>query len=245
MRIRHTRVTGNSPQVSEKPAARGLELRVHFRLPMRKHFAVLAFISLGASSAFAQLVSFGVKGGVPLIDQTVNSVDQSRPYIVGPSVEFRLPANFAIEVDALYQRIGQSVQFSEISAGVSQVSLSSVSLSQQLRANDWTFPVLGKYYFRPRSTSWSPYIATGWALRVLDVQNKGSETIMNSAGAPQTLPFNGHFHSDDGVGAVAAAGVRFKRGRLAISPEIRYTRWGSSTGWVNKNEAGFLLGISF
>lgn len=211
---------------------------------MRKHFAVLAFISLGASSAFAQLVSFGVKGGIPLIDQTVNSTDESRPYIVGPSVEFRLPANFAIEVDALYQRIGQSVQYSEINGGVSEVSLSSVSLSERLRANDWTFPVLGKYYFRPHS-AWRPYIATGWALRVLDVHETGSETITNAPSAPQRLQFSDHHHSDDGVGAVAAAGVRFRRGRLAISPEIRYTRWGSSTGWVNKNEAGFLLGLTF
>ncbi len=211
---------------------------------MRKHFAVLAFISLGASSAFAQLVSFGVKGGVPLIDQTVNSTDQSRPYIVGPSIEFRLPANFAIEVDALYQRVGTSIQFSELAGGVSQVDLSSVSLSQRQRANDWTFPVLGKYYFRPHST-WRPYIATGWALRVLDVHDTGSESILASTGLTQVLPLNSHYHSDDGVGAVAAAGVRFKRGRLAISPEIRYTRWGSSTSWVNKNEASFLLGLSF
>jgi hypothetical protein len=42
-----------------------------------------------------------------------------------------------------------------------------------------------------------------------------------------------------------AAGVRFNVWRLAIVPEARYTRWGSSEDLNRKNEAAFLLGISF
>jgi hypothetical protein len=57
---------------------------------------------LGIRIASAQAVSIGIKGGIP-IGGTIGQQDESRPYIVGPSVEVRLPAGFVIEVDALYR----------------------------------------------------------------------------------------------------------------------------------------------
>jgi hypothetical protein len=66
---------------------------------------------LGIRIASAQAVSIGIKGGIP-IGGTIGQQDESRPYIVGPSIEVRLPAGFAIEVDALYRRIGNTSSFS-------------------------------------------------------------------------------------------------------------------------------------
>ena len=47
------------------------------------------------------------------------------------------------------------------------------------------------------------------------------------------------------IGATFAAGVRMHAGRLGILPEVRYTRWSTSNLGSRKNEAKFLLGISF
>jgi hypothetical protein len=208
---------------------------------MKKHIAMFAFILLGTSSAFAQAVSFGVKGGIPMIDQTSQGNDESQPYIVGPSVEFRLPAGFALEVDALYQRVGTTLYSGQIGAGTGLNSVTG-SGSDRIRGNDWEIPVLGKYYFHRNAAKWQPYIATGWALRVIGVTDNASFT---SSTPIVTTQATSNYKSDVGVGAVAALGVRYKVGRLAILPEVRYTRWGSNTPWMNQNEATFLLGINF
>jgi hypothetical protein len=58
--------------------------------------------------------------------------------------------------------------------------------------------------------------------------------------------FHNHFRSDVGVGAVVAAGVRFRVGRLSVAPELRYTYWGSTAQFdLRRNEAAGLVGISF
>jgi hypothetical protein len=204
-------------------------LRQH--VSMKKHSAILLFMLFGAYAASAQSLqslSVGVKVGVPLLDSTSGGSDESQPYILGGSVELRLPASFAIEADLLYQRVGQSSTTSE-PGGFSEI--------QRLRGNDWQVPFLGKYYFGHRSTGFQPYIATGWALRIVGID----ETFAVTGSSPA----NQSYRSDLGVGATAAVGVRIGTKKLALTPEIRYTRWGSSTSWLNQNELSFLLGISY
>lgn len=187
---------------------------------------------LGTPLAFAQQssISFGVKGGVPLIGQTDQGSDESQIYIVGAAVEFRLPASFAVEIDGLYQRVGDSYDFSETNG------TASISGIERQRGNDFEFPFLGKYYFRRRSTAWQAFIDTGWALREIDIFS--NESLSNGMSEGR------NYWSQLGVGAVAGAGLRFGS-RHTIVPEIRYTRWGSSTTWMNPNELAFLLGINF
>ncbi len=79
------------------------------RMRIRALFCLL--ILNGIQAASAQLVSIGVKGGVSLTEHTTANQDESCPYIVGPSIEFRLPAGFAIEAAALYERLGTSASF--------------------------------------------------------------------------------------------------------------------------------------
>jgi hypothetical protein len=213
-----------------------LETCVLRQFAMKKHLTVVLFILFGsyaASGQSLQSISAGVKVGVPLIDPTTGGSDESQPYILGGFLEFRLPASFAIEADLLYQRVGESSTIYE------SVGAFGVSMAQRLRGNDWQVPFLGKYYFGHRSTGFQPYIATGWALRIVGID----ETFAETGSSP--VPANESYRSGIGVGAVAAVSVRIGTQKLALTPEFRYTRWGSSTSWLNQNELSFLLGISY
>jgi hypothetical protein len=196
-------------------------------------YTVLFFLSLTAMNISAQVVSLGVEGGVPLTDR-VFPPDESRPYIIGPSVEFRLPARFALEAEALYQRVGTSAVFGIISGTQSDF------VSYRTRGNLWEFPLLGKYYFQPRSQRWQPYVETGWAFRTAWTHTSGTST---QTGMPPSS-FKDDSRSPFNVGASFGAGVRIHVSRLALSPEVRYTRWGEEN-LLRKNEAGILLGIHF
>src|SRR5436190_5859676 len=97
------------------------------------------FLCIG--SAGAQLVSVGVKGGVSITEPGRYN-DESKRYIVGPSVEFRLPFRFAAEIDALYMRTGSSSRFFFLdSTGIAGIT---TDIRTRTRGNSWEFPVLGK-----------------------------------------------------------------------------------------------------
>jgi hypothetical protein len=202
---------------------------------MRQRFLFFGLIiTMAGHTASAQLVSFGVKGGVRFTD-AAGAQDESRPYIVGPSIEFRLPASFAIEFDALYQRTGNTSLF----------NLLDTSYIFRQRGNSWEFPLLGKYYFMSRTSAWRPFIGTGWAFRTTQIHSVTSVTTTDTTGVAHTTTSHDNYGGGLDAGAAFAAGVRFHLGRLAIVPEARYTRWGSSENFNRKNEAGFLLGITF
>jgi hypothetical protein len=211
---------------------------------MKKHVLLFLLMIAGGRIAPAQLVSIGVTGGVPFLDRASNP-DESRPYIIGPSVEIRLPAGFAIEASGLYQRIGtnETLRFiSIIAPGASQPGLT--FFNNRLRGNSWEFPLLGKYYFRSRTSSWQPFVGTGWAFRVVGVHETINETNSDVNGDSHSLSFKDS-HTDVSVGAVFSAGVRYRVGRMALMPEVRYTYWGSQVDLLRKNEAAFMLGIHF
>jgi hypothetical protein len=199
------------------------------------------FVATGLLSA--QPVSIGVLGGAPLVDQT-NGNDESRPYLVGPSVEVRLPAGFAIEADALYQRIGNTSSFALLESFIGAGVAITTAETTRTRANQWEFPVLGKYYFR-RNSRWQPFVGTGWAMRFADIHQSGNETVVNTGAAVSTFTFTDSFRSDLQVGATFTAGIRYRIGRFAMLPQVRYTRWGGQNNILNKNEAAAALGLSF
>ncbi len=198
----------------------------------------LLFIA-GIRSAPAQEITVGVTGGVRLTGGTQYQ-DESRPYVVGPTLELRLPAGFAVEVDALYQRIGTTSTYLFQSGEISNAFVN------RQRGNYWQFPLLGKYYFRPRSEGWQPFAESGYAFRVTGFHSIGSTTVTNADGTSQTSAFRNDYRSGLEIGAVIGAGVRFHAGRLAVSPQIRYTRWGDNNNGVTpRNEVGLLMGLSF
>ena len=194
--------------------------------------------------ASAQLVSVGVKAGVPFLNQTFGR-DESRPYVVGPSIEFRLPDGFAVEVDALYRRIGNTFWFGNFGSFAPVTFPSVTFLINRQRGNYWEFPMLGKYYFRRRTAAWQPFLATGYAFRAIGIHQDVSETLVDASDNSRVISFRNNSRSDLGVGAVFAAGLRFQAWRLSVLPEVRYTRWGSGSSQIRKDEGAFLLGISF
>ncbi len=97
---------------------------------------LLCFLVAGAVAS-AQPFGAGVKVGVPATDAFkvlplptfAAFTGESPRYTVGPYVELRLPANMAVEVDALYR----SYDFRNAGVGAS--------------ASSWEFPVLIKHRF--------------------------------------------------------------------------------------------------
>jgi len=200
-----------------------------------------ALALLGMSAASAQLVSVGALGGVRLTDGFKLFNDESRIYDVGGSVEVRLPAGFAVEADALYQRIGYSYGLIS-SAGAAPGG----TLAFRERGNLWEFPLLGKYYLRPGSESWQPFVGIGPAFRTASLHSQESASILSGTNESSAITtFRGDFRSNVQTGAAIAVGLRFKLGPVALLPQARYTYWGHSNYGITKNEATLLLGVTF
>lgn len=192
-----------------------------------------------AGTAFAQFpVSVGVKGGVALTDAFE---DRSFSFI-NPGVTLTNPTaihNYSPSKDYL---VGPFVEVRlpfglgvEADALYRQLDFAVVQSGDTtpFRFNDstWEFPILAKYRFKLPVVR--PYVDAGPTFRH----------------AQDTLAGNTLSHH----GFAAGAGVDIKALVLHISPEIRYTRWGSDNilgdftapPYSNRNQVEFLVGISF
>lgn len=180
---------------------------------------IIALACLLPSFASAQHVRFGILGGASLTNgmkphieshsaaldprfgqYTLNVLDSSGPYdpILGPVIEFLLPRNFSVEVNALYRKLRSTQTVTAtFSDGSVQTHVDSID-----RAKTWQLPVLLKYSFP--SKRFSPYIEGGPTFRVWQEP---------SAMEPSK------------VGATAGVGADFIFGRFKAGPVIRYTRW--------------------
>jgi opacity protein-like surface antigen len=200
-------------------------------------------LSLGAASAFSQPFSFGVKAGVPLTDflaaarsQSFSFSANSHRYIAGATVELRLPLGLAVEADVLYRRLNYEGSGS--------------SLSSQTTGNAWEFPLLAKYRLPGKFVR--PYVDAGLAW---DTLSGVSQTIRNvlPTGATTAASSNpAELKKSTTSGFVMGVGVDVKVLVIHLSPEIRYTRWGSQhfidpSGLLhsNQSQAEFLVGITF
>src|SRR5437588_1175054 len=119
----------------------------------------LCLLLLIAAAAVAQPIGFGIKGGLPMNDfltaaksQTFRFDTTTNRYIVGPSIELRLPHGLGIELDVLYRHFGYS-SFSSISGITTTVTDARTSGSA------WEFPLVGKYKFHKGLVS--PYVEAG------------------------------------------------------------------------------------
>jgi opacity protein-like surface antigen len=183
----------------------------------------------------AQPFKLGVKAGVPLTDfySTVQSQNfgfnsNTKRYIVGPTVELRLPFGLGVEFDALYRRASYSG-----AAGSTLVNTT---------ANSWEFPLLAKYRFPTPVVR--PFVDAGIAW---DKLGGVTQSVLSATGLT-----NKPVDSTTTKGFVMGAGIEIPALIVRISPEIRYTRWGSSKFTDplslvrgSRNQAEFLLGITF
>ena len=171
----------------------------------------------------------GGRGGAALNDSTSYSfggrgVDlPGASYTIGPTLGVRLPVGFSVEGDALYNR--QTL-------GVLPVDVP--GLSQDW----WEFPVMLK--FTPGRSWVAPVLGAGVTVR----------HIRDFGGVPSFLLTRST--SSTSVGFVAGGGVRFKAGPVAITPEVRYSRWDSGSFaqsvadlFGGRNQVQLLVGLTF
>ena len=181
---------------------------------------------------FAQLpISFGVKGGWPLSYALSDSsgpglsrfYSGSREFIVGPMVELRLPLRISVEADALYHPFN-----------VTEGSTNGSTVLADTSYSVWEFPIIAKYHFGGHVLD--PFVGAGPEFRT----------------RPGGL-FSQNITKISNDGFVLSAGLDFKLKIIRISPEIRYTHWGSDNAAAatmaavssNQNQGAFLIGLTF
>jgi len=208
----------------------------------------LLLLLLGATPAFSQLVSFGIKGGVPLTDFVdaasgtnaagfIDFATHTNRYIIGATGELHLPFGFSAEVDVLYRH----VNYQETSQAVDVLTNSSTA------GNAWEFPILGKYRFL-KTKLVRPYVDAGVSFDTLSGLSQTVTSTVSSVtnGTPLQL------QNSTTRGYVFGGGIDIKFLVIHIQPEIRYTRWGAEhffdpSGLLHssENQGEFLLGITF
>ncbi len=182
--------------------------------------------------ADCQLLSFGVKGGIPLTDaySDVNlgngaiSAHFNNRYTIGPTVELHFPLHVSFEADLLYRHSRYSATSNIVPGG-------------SAGANDFQIPLLAKVDISHGLVG--PFIDGGVAYRHLSV------SLSNSAGQL----FLG-VNNPNSAGIAVGGGVQIKLLLIRISPEIRYTHWGqiafsNAAVTSNNNQLDLLVGVTF
>jgi hypothetical protein len=207
-------------------------------------YGLAIFVAI-ASPGSAQLFSAGVKAGVPATNFLGNA-DYYSPtmnrYIVGGTVELRLPLGLGVEVDALYRHYGYS--------GGSYTS-------DKTTMGDWEFPILAKYRLPGRILR--PFVDAGPAVDTLSGTSQTTSLLLtDNQLVTNTTSSPGELNQRTIAGFVAGAGADLHAARLHVLPELRYTRWKDEhfeytqsppaphfALHSNLNQVEFLLGITF
>ncbi len=210
---------------------------------------------LGAVSLNAQSVMFGGKGGVPVTGlleagtgakASYSSV--TNRYLIGATVEVKLPFGMSLEVDAIYRHFRYT----------SQSGLSGLAYGYTHAAGHaWEIPVLAKRRFGNGTVR--PYVDGGIGWDVVGGESSATNVLIPPSLPPSpvvTTNTGGLNPANDAVfGVIGGSGVDVRFGSLHISPEVRYTRWLSrhftQTGFEygtlasNQNQVEILVGFTF
>lgn len=222
---------------------------------------LLLFLVTAIAQAQSPIVSFGVKGGIPLTEATVprfvslfpgtgliyadtgaglSTVTTGR-WTVGPTVELHLPWNFSVEFDALYR----TFRSGSLNTSRSQPGLPVTIQTFHQDAKAWDLPLLLKYRFPVEKIR--PFILGGksWMHESRRISFSSVCTAAESCTPPDSAPaFLSSTSSNQTQvrdGWVAGGGVEFKYRRLSFSPELRYTRMLQP----RTNQVTLLFGITF
>ena len=214
---------------------------------MSKTYFLLPFIAISSGLLVsAQPFSIGAIGGVPITDASATAqgdtsayFTNTHRYVVGPAVEFHFPARFSLEIDGLYRRLGFDYR------------QTAPSLYAGTTANSWEFPALIKFDIIPGPVR--PFIDAGASFRHISGVHQVRQTVSAGTLGTVTLDHPVEFNKANDIGFTFGGGVTFKAGWLRISPQLRYTRWGTDNFdapirtllHTNRNQGDFLLSITF
>jgi len=189
----------------------------------------------------AQTVSFGVKGGVP--GQTpLGSTDDRIPFVVGPTIDFRIDPRLSIESGVLFDRLGQ--QNGTLAFTNQDNSLTLVDTRQTARAVE--VPILAKVHLLSGKRTWRPFVAAGPTIRHTSVDSNYASSVFGGTSLAQLNQplFLNSTQSKWNVDPAAGIGVDVRAGRFHLEPEVRYSYWGAGkTMNLRKNQVAFLLGF--
>lgn len=180
----------------------------------------------------AQKFVWGAKVGVPVtkVFSTGSGYSSSTtPLTLGPTAELRLPFGLGVEADLLFKRFSYERN-------------SGIAVNSGAQGNSWELPLLAK--FRMPGVVLHPYFDGGYSFRTLQGLSQFGSAV--AAGNPSELKNN----STRGV--VLGAGFEVRVPFLRLSPELRFTHWGSkafeSTGGAlssRQNQLDLLIGVTF
>jgi len=213
-------------------------------LPSRTARALLISCLFTFSLTAQDWISIGVKGGASLtdpfqnvtssinlgVDTQVNKIYSGpRSFVIGPTIEVKLPFGLTAEADALYGPMSLRELFI---SGPTQLptsgTYSTFSSGGTNNLNAWEFPLLAKY--RLPLPFVKPYLEAGPSFRV--VSGYPSQQMSSK-------------------GISAGIGVELSVKHFLFSPELRYTHWGADKGPISPfqpqsqtNQLEILAGIS-
>ena len=196
-----------------------------------------------------QSFEIGVRGAARATSQLEGyGTAESRPYLIGPMVQFHLPHGFALEFDALYSRFGYTSSNTDIIGDF---------YTSRARANSWQFPLLLKY--RLHFPVLQPYVLAGWDPQHAWGTTQTSAYLISNPYDPNYtrtyLQSSMSYHYETNHGLVAGGGIELGTHHWRVSPEVRYIRWKdplfSSYGshgfylLVPQNEVQLTLGLAW
>lgn len=181
-----------------------------------------------------------VPGKTSTIDtsSTVTSTDKttgaSSRYGFGLTGEARLSNHFAVDVYALYRRIGYTVDSTiststtQILNGVSTSTTTNTSTHRDTRARLFDFPFMARYYSGTRNPPNGPrwFLEAGGVWRWANgIRSSVSSTDASGNVACCSNISTPGAHTSS-IGVVAGAGVLLIDPLgIHVVPEVRYTRW--------------------
>lgn len=185
----------------------------------------------------------GARAGVPITDafetfrgNEARYFTNTKRYLIGPTIEIHLPWRFSIVIDALYKRLGYEYQ-----------PTTPGDVATRTVANSWEFPGTVKWEIFPGPIR--PFVDAGASVRHIT----GISQVRELANVVTEIDSAPEFNKRNDIGFVFGGGVAFKLGRVRVSPEFRYVRWGSEAFRdpvrmllrTNRNQGDFLVGFTF
>jgi hypothetical protein len=180
--------------------------------------------------------------------------DTSRRYTVGPSVEFAVTDHFSVQFNPLYRRFRSDLPFHittsptlfQTSTGITSTGTQTIGYGYRTSTNAWELPLIAKYYFGRPDSSWRFFAGTGYSFALGWQRTKGTQSFQTSQDPSVSIvPIDFSYRTPTQVGAVFSEGVSWQKGRWALAPELRYTRWGNSGGPRHRNQFDLLVTLRF